>query len=128
MHSRTGAVAKLLIVDLFGSVAWFPVWWYTKGLERVFVWVRRSLQYRAASYAFRIWIKNMLVPMYGQYDWTGRLVSVFMRIIVLIGRSVAFVAEALVYGIGIIAWIAAPIIFALLAAWNITSGAFLRNV
>lgn len=128
MHSRMGAVARFLIVDLFGSVAWFPVWWYTKGLGRVLLWVRRALQYRASSYAFRIWIKNLFVPMYGQHDWTGRLVSVFMRVVVLVGRSIAFVVEALVYGFGIIVWIAAPILFALLAAWNITSGAFLRPV
>src|SRR5689334_9819464 len=111
MQSRVGAVARLVFVDLLGSIAWFPVWWYSTGMLKVLHSSRDALQYRARSYAFAIWIKNFFVPMYGQYDITGRFVSVLMRFIVLVGRSIAYVVEALVYLLGIILWAVAPILF-----------------
>jgi hypothetical protein len=122
MQSRAGAVANLLVVDLLGSVVWFPVWWYTKGFQRMVNAAALALRYRASSYAFRIWLKNFFVPMYGQHDLAGRTVSVFMRFVVLIGRLIAFAVEAAVYGIGLFLWIVAPMIFAAMAIWSITVG------
>jgi len=104
MHSRMGAVTKLLFGDLLGSVAWFPVWWYTQGLGLVIGKAIAALRYRARAYALNIWIRNLFVPMYGQRDLAGRAVSVFMRVVVLIGRSIALVVEAMVYVVGIIVW------------------------
>jgi hypothetical protein len=115
MKSRAGAVAQLLFVDLAGSVAWFPVWWYTKGLQKVIAASFAALRYRSRSYALTLWIKNFFVPMYGQYDWTGRLVSVFMRAVVIIGRSIALLAEAWVYLLGAVIWVLLPPVALLLA-------------
>ncbi len=115
MKSRVGAVAHLLVVDLAGSIAWFPVWWYTKGLLKVINAAFAALRYRAQAYAFRVWIRNFFVPMYGQYDWTGRLVSIFMRTVVLIGRFIAIVVESFVYLFGIICWVLLPPVSLVLA-------------
>jgi hypothetical protein len=115
MKSRVGAVAQLLFVDLAGSVAWFPVWWYTKGLRHVIQSAFRALRYRSQAYALNIWVRNFFVPMYGQYDWTGRLVSVFMRFIVIIGRSIALLVEAWVYLLGVMLWVLLPPVSLILA-------------
>jgi hypothetical protein len=115
MKSRVGAVAQLLFVDLAGSVAWFPVWWYTKGLQKVVTSSFAALRYRSQSYALTLWIRNFFVPMYGQYDWTGRLVSVFMRTVVIIGRSIALLVEAWVYLLGAVFWVLLPPVSLLLA-------------
>lgn len=117
--SRTGAVVKFVGIDLVGSVVWFPVWWYTKGLQRVVMASVRALQFRIREYGFGIWIRNFFVPMYGQYDFAGRLISVLVRFAVLIGRLVALGVEAAFYGLGMIAWTLAPIAFALLALSSI---------
>lgn len=122
MPSRTGAVAKLIGVDLFGSVIWFPVWWYTAGLKRVVLGVRDTVRYRLREYGFAIWLKNFFVPMYGQYDITGRLVSVFMRFVVLIGRIIALSAETVLYFFGVCAWAAAPVVCVVLIVLNVTKG------
>lgn len=119
MISRSQAVAKLLFIDLVGSVVWFPVWWYTIGLRKVVDAALRAIRYRVQSYALRIWIRNFFVPMYGQYDWTGRLVSILMRFMVLIGRCVALIVEALAYCVGVIAWGVAPLGFALMIFMNV---------
>jgi hypothetical protein len=110
MNAKGGAVARLVVIDLLGSVVWFPAWWYTTGLLRVISSARRAMAYRASSYGFRIWIKNFFVPMYGQADLTGKLVSIFMRFVVLVGRSIAFVVESIIYGAGILLWMLAPIL------------------
>ncbi len=122
MTSRVGAVARLLIFDLAGSVAWFPVWWYSTGLLNVVRAAHSTLAYRIRSYAFAIWIRNFFVPMYGQHDLTGRLVSVVMRFVVLVARGVALVVEAIVYGCGVLVWLVAPIAFFFFALTNIVRG------
>ncbi|MFA5936145.1 MAG: hypothetical protein WC787_04835 [Patescibacteria group bacterium] len=122
MQSRVGAVARLLFIDLLGSVAWFPVWWYTKGLMKVVNASWGALHYRVQSYGFRIWIRNFFVPMYGQYDITGKLVSVVMRFFVLIARAIALVVEAIVYFVGIVAWGLAPALFLLMAFTSVVRG------
>ncbi len=123
MATRSNAVGKLIFIDLVGSVVWFPIWWYTKGLQKVVGSFVRAIQYRSQSYALRIWIKNFFVPMYGQYDWTGRLISVFMRMVVLIGRLIALAIEALIYAVGVAAWIVAPALFLIVGVLNLLHGA-----
>jgi hypothetical protein len=127
MNSRVGAVTRLLFIDLIGSVVWFPVWWYTKGLALVISKVVASLRYRYQEYSFRIWIKNFFIPMYGQYDLTGRLVSVFMRSVVLVGRSIAIVVEALFYVVLLVLWLLAPPCTLLFAFWSGLGSLFTDN-
>jgi hypothetical protein len=118
MQSRVGSVAQLLFIDFIGSIVWFPVWWYTTGLLKVVNAAIRAMRYRAQAYAFAIWIRNFFVPMYGQYDWEGRLISVFMRTVVLIGRLIAFVIESLIYIAGVIIWCLIPPLAVILAFEN----------
>ena len=114
MSSRSGSIARYFLIDLFGSIIYFPAWWYTRGFFGVLRYFGQSLAYRWMSYNFPIWLKNFFVPMYGQYDWSGRLVSVFMRFFVLIGRLIALLVEALIYFTLTLLWLAAPPLFLLL--------------
>jgi hypothetical protein len=128
MASHAGPVFKYFIIDLAGSVIRFPVWWYTTGFRAVVGWVTRSLSYRWKSYAFGIWARNFFVPMYGQHDVTGRLVSVFMRFVVLVGRLIAFGAETFAYLVLATVWVLAPAAFLLLFLSNFYQGAFLGSI
>lgn len=118
------ALGRLIVIDLVGSVVWFPVWWYTRGLLGVINAAKRALVYRIQSSAFRIWLKNFFVPMYGQYDITGRLMSVFMRFVVLVGRSIVLAVEAIIYAVGIGVWVLAPVVCLLLAILTLPHGPF----
>ena len=128
MIQRSEALVRLVFVDLFGSVIWFPIWWYTKGFKNFIKWCIQGLEYRAKQYAFKIWFKNFFIPMYGQYDLVGRLISVGMRFFVIIGRGIAIAAEAAVYFLFALAWIALPPIALLLALQNIFSGLFFMQL
>jgi len=122
MNSRGGAVAQLVFVDLLGSVVWFPVWWYTTGLMRVVSRAKVGLIYRSRQYGLKIWVANFFVPMYGQYDLAGRLVSIFMRFVVLVGRSIALAVEAVVWGLAIVLWGVVPVLTLVLAVSSFIQG------
>jgi hypothetical protein len=116
------SLVQFLFVDLLGSVLYFPIWWYTEGFFEVVKWAKKSLQYRWRAYSFSVWFRNFFVPMYGQYDLAGRVVSVFMRLVVLIGRAIAFVVEALLYVAALGAWLALPALSFLFFFLNFFTG------
>lgn len=124
MISRTRTLIHFVGIELLGSVLHFPLWWYTEGLARLTSWLWQQLRFRWKQYSFEIWIKNLFVPMYGQYDWSGRLISVLMRIVVLCGRSIALVVEAMLYVVMLVLWVSMPPISLLLFLLNIYQGAF----
>ncbi|MDQ7814914.1 MAG: hypothetical protein RDU25_03880 [Patescibacteria group bacterium] len=128
MNSHLKPLGKYLLIDLLGSIAWFPVWWYTVGLKRQAVKAVRALEYRYQAYGFRIWIRNFFVPMYGQYDFGGRAISILMRFVVLIGRGIALVVEGLVLSLGVAVWAAAPTLFLVFALTNLSKGLFMEQV
>jgi len=101
-------VQRVIWESLF-DFFYFPFWWYSSGIKVILKWfVRRVSQanYRLAPF---LWFKNIFVPMYGQTDWQGRLVSVFIRTINIFGRFFALVIEVLFYFVVVIVWFALPI-------------------
>jgi hypothetical protein len=126
--SHFNKILKLLLIDFAGSFLWFPVWWYTVGLKRLALRFRNDLRYRVASYGLKVWIKNFFVPMYGQHDLTGKLVSLWMRFVVLIGRLIGLVIEAFIYAVGLAVYAAAPAVLVLLFVSSFIQGAFVDQV
>ncbi len=101
-------MAKLLVGETIGSVLHFPIWWYTEGFVEAARWSWRGLNYRWRSAGLTVWLQNLFVPMYGQYDWSGRAISLFMRIVVLIFRLISIFVEAIGYLLLLICWALAP--------------------
>lgn len=87
-----GEVAKYVGVLGLRDVLLFPLWWYTKGIVYTTQKLWYSARKQAARVAVGLWVKNLFVPMYGQYDWQGRVISFFVRLFQIIGRSLAYVA------------------------------------
>jgi hypothetical protein len=50
-------------------------------------WAGDNLAATFASLSLGVWLKNIFVPMYGQRDWESRLISVFMRSVQIVFRS-----------------------------------------
>lgn len=93
---------------LFDMVRW-PWWWYTTGV--VLAGKRFLEMVRDANNQFgvMVWIKNILVPMYGDYAWSGRLVSFFMRVVQVIGRSLLLLLWTLFAGFIFLLWLIIPL-------------------
>lgn len=100
---------RLFLSETLGSIVRFPFWWYTEGLIEAARWCARGLRYRWESAGIVVWMRNFFVPMYGQYDIAGRLVSVVMRFFVLIGRLIGLVLEAVGYALLLTTWVVLPV-------------------
>lgn len=74
--------------DALTSVVRFPLWWYTKGLAGTVKSLVDTVRGQAISLGLSVWIRNIFTPMYGRYDWQSRLISVFMRVVQIIGRGI----------------------------------------
>lgn len=103
------SVVSTLVKEEAISILEYPVWWYTKGFRALLRWVEEGLVYRWKSYSIGLWLRHITLPMYGEYSIWGRAVSLFMRVVVVIGRSIAWTAEALVYLLFIVIWIVWPL-------------------
>lgn len=86
-----------------------PVWWYTRGLWRQLRGAAGSLAARQEALAVDVWMNNLFVPMYGQYDFTGRLISFFMRLAQIIGRMIALIVWAALLLVWLMAWLLIPV-------------------
>lgn len=120
MSSRVRVIANLILSDAIASVFRFPLWWYTTGLQAVAASFYQSLAYRWRSYAIGLWIRHFFVPMYGSVDWTGRLVSMLMRFVVIFARSLAFGVEALAFCFLLLGWLCLPFVCLLFLLLNLS--------
>lgn len=103
-----GSSVSGVLEESLGSVLHFPVWWYSTGLIRAFTFMRRAIVGYARSIALSVWVKNIFTPMFGRYDWQSRLISVFMRVVNIVGRSFVLVIFTLLAIALFVAYIAVP--------------------
>lgn len=96
---------KYFFIDLVGGVIRWPFWWYTNGLLLVGTWGWQTITGYAKMLAVGVWIKNVFVPMFGFYDWQSRLISIFMRLANIIGRSIAVFLLALLVLVCVVAYV-----------------------
>ncbi len=79
------------------SILTFPIWWYGEGLN--LAWLHCKSKYRIVlrSTGLIIFIKNISQPLYGDTTRQGRIISIFIRVVLLFflllwsGLRVAFV-------------------------------------
>lgn len=122
MSSRVYAVVSFIVSDFVGSVLRFPLWWYTDGLLSLVRWLVQLWQYRRRGYALGLWLRNFFVPMYGAYDWAGRLISVGMRTVVILARLFALFVEGVVFALLVFAWCFVPILCMVFLLLNVSAG------
>lgn len=106
-HMPMGEVMTAMGGAALKDIVSFPVWWYTKGIVYMLEQLLLSARRQAASFAVNLWVRNLFVPMYGQYDWQGRIISFFIRLIQIIFRSLAYTLW-----LGILAGVAVFYVFA----------------
>ena len=99
-----------VFLSLFSEILYFPAWWYSKGL----IYSLKNFSGRVASMknrlAIDIWLKNFFVPMYGQYDIAGRLISVFIRFCQIIFRSIVLAGASIIYFFVLVFYFTLPLI------------------
>lgn len=104
--------SRILLIDAVGEILYFPLWWYSEGLIRIFRYFVESIKNANRDLAFTLLLKNLLRPMYGVQDRSGRLISLFMRFILILSRSFIFILFVLFNIIVVLFWIFLPLMVA----------------
>ena len=99
-----------VILQIFGEILYFPVWWYSVGFARATKRAFRFWRAREVSLGFSIWLKNIFVPMYGQRDLAGRVISFVMRLVQIIFRGVVLLFWLGLVLMALIIWLIFPIL------------------
>lgn len=93
------------ILDIF----YFPLWWYTGGVVHSVRWCAQFFMQGNHSLAPMLWLKNLFVPMFGQYDWQGRIISFVMRFFQFCFRSLALLFWFFICVVLFLGWLALPV-------------------
>lgn len=82
-----GSVGVVLDEVLVRAVR-FPLWWYSGGLVEFGRRVLRAEAEWLERLGLRILLTNLFTPMFGDYSRSGRVISFFMRIVLLVVKGV----------------------------------------
>ena len=103
-------ILQRLTVEAILDIFYFPIWWYTGGVWHALLFCFDMLKEGNRSLAPGLWLRNIFVPMYGQYDIVGRLISIFMRLMQIIARTVALLFWLIVCLVFFLIWLALPVV------------------
>lgn len=103
-------VIEHIFLETLLDVFYFPIWWYSRGLLHATGWCFDLLKSGNRTLAPVLWLRNLFVPMYGQYDWEGRIISFFMRLAQTLARGVALVFWLAWCIVLFIVWLALPVV------------------
>jgi hypothetical protein len=99
---------KYILVEVFFDILYFPIWWYSKGLSRISSYCLEKLNRRVG---LGVWLKHLFVPMYGDYTKEGKIISFFMRLVVMFYKIILMFFWMLYVLIIFILWIILPVLF-----------------
>lgn len=114
-----GEVARFVLRDVLFDVVRFPWWWYTTGTKNVarFVWLELLAIVNRLSLPI-LW-RNLLKPMYGDYSRSGRIISLFMRLIVFCYNLVGFAIWTVLLLMLLLLWLAVLPLVGLQVVWQL---------
>ncbi len=101
------------IIDIFC----FPFWWYSTGLKKRLIGFKRGVVGLARNLALKLMITHLFKPMFGERSKSGRIISFFMRLILLIWRLFLFIVGAAGQVVLLILWMVLPLV----AVWQIVN-------
>lgn len=107
-QSTTSRATLFLLRELVGDVLYFPVWWYSRGLSQTASSLVRSWQSVINHLSLPILIRTMGKPMYGDYTRSGRIISFFFRIFLVLTRLILVVLWTVVDLVLLALWVAGP--------------------
>lgn len=85
------SAGKAIFVDVLGGIIKAPIFWYTRGVIDAAKYCGRLIVRRWMALGVGVWIVNIFVPMYGQHDLAGKLISFGMRVIQIFFRGMIMI-------------------------------------
>ncbi len=103
-------ILQRLFLEAVLDIIYFPVWWYTKGAAHALRWCFNLLRHGNESLAPGLWLANLFVPMFGQFDLQGRIVSFLMRLVQIFARTIALLVWLSLCLVLFLCWLALPVL------------------
>ncbi|OGH85099.1 MAG: hypothetical protein A2493_00910 [Candidatus Magasanikbacteria bacterium RIFOXYC12_FULL_33_11] len=97
-----------MLLELLWDIVYFPIWWYSDGARRALLFCVDLVIDVNAMLAPGLWLKNIFVPMFGQSDFQGRLVSFMMRFFNFVFRSIGLFIWLILVVVLFFIWILLP--------------------
>ena len=107
-------VLQQILLEALLDIVYAPIWWYTRG---VVFWLQKCISFLKTgneSLAPGLWLKNLFVPMFGQYDWQGRIISFLIRFVQVVARGFVLV----IWGIGCVMLFLMWLLFPLMVGYE----------
>ncbi len=101
-------ILQRLLFEFVLDIIYFPFWWYTKGAAHAWRRCFGLLRNGNLNLAPGLWLKNLFVPMYGQFDLQGRIVSFLMRLVQIFARTIALAVWFILCLFLFFCWLALP--------------------
>ncbi len=103
-------ILQRLFLEAVGDIFYFPIWWYTKGALYALRQCLDLLKDGNVNLAPGLWAANLFVPMFGQFDIQGRVISFFMRIVQIIVRTFGLLLWLVFCSALFLVWLLLPIV------------------
>jgi hypothetical protein len=99
-----------IVFQTLGNIIYFPFWWYSVGFVETIKKEAIFFRNQEKALGFSVWLTNIFVPMYGQADAAGRIISFFIRLVQIIARGLALLLWLALVIAGAILWLALPLL------------------
>ncbi|OQB44370.1 MAG: hypothetical protein BWY03_00214 [Parcubacteria group bacterium ADurb.Bin159] len=87
------------------NIFYFPFWWYTQGLKKKIINFIGNIKRSVYNLALKIMFKYLFRPMFGETSKAGRIISFFMRLLILIYKLILFILNLAWQTFLLILWI-----------------------
>jgi len=101
-------VLQRMALEFIIDLIYFPLWWYSSGAKGALIFCINLIKEANANLAPGLWLKNIFVPMFGQWDWQGRIMSFFMRSVNVVFRTIGLLIWVAIMVVVFLLWLAFP--------------------
>jgi len=108
-----------IIAQILGEILYYPLWWYSVGFLRAIKSLFNVWRNQEKSLGFSVWLRNIFVPMYGQHDFPGRLISFIIRLVQIIFRGALLLVLLMLLLAILLGWLLLPIFLLLAIAFQV---------
>jgi len=110
-----------IIAQFIWKIIFFPIWWYSLGFLRFVSRIFSFWRSEQRALGLWVWFRNIFVPMYGQYDFTGRVISFIVRCAQILFRGLAMLFWIIIGLFLMLFWLSLPIIIVIATAYQFLS-------
>ncbi len=109
-HRALKFLFKNIFISLISDLIYFPFWWYRRGAKKAVRFCKKEIKNGWRALALRILIVNLPKPMWADYTRSGRIISIFIRLIHLCWRSFLMLCWTILILVLFAAYLAAPVL------------------